>query len=376
VSRLVRTCLAGAVGVVALSGALVLRAPAATAPIERRGGAPVHLSDTGLYSDFARGIVAPGVLPYVPQYPLWTDGATKRRWISLPPGTSIDASDPDAWVFPVGTKIWKEFSFGRKVETRTMERAADGSWIYATYAWSEDGQEALLAPDRGIHGACESRPGIGHDIPSTSDCRACHQGRTTEVLGFDALQLSSDRDPLAPHAELPPEDAVDLPALVERGLVRGLPQGVLAEAPRIVARTPRERAVLGYLHGNCGSCHNSRGPLANLGLELDYRIAADPGSPARAIATAVGIESRFRLDPDASHSRISPGSPDSSVLYRRIASRNKFVQMPALGTHALDEQAVALVEDWIREDLVLPTSASTPHPSVNVSHSNRKDSSR
>jgi hypothetical protein len=24
---------------------------------------------------------------------LWTDGAVKRRWISLPPGTAIDASD-------------------------------------------------------------------------------------------------------------------------------------------------------------------------------------------------------------------------------------------------------------------------------------------
>ena len=49
----------------------------------------------------------------------------KRRWISLPPGSAIDASDPDAWAFPVGTRLWKEFSFGgQRVETRYMERQA------------------------------------------------------------------------------------------------------------------------------------------------------------------------------------------------------------------------------------------------------------
>ena len=41
---------------------------------------------------------------------LWADYATKQRWILLPPGTKIDATDPNEWVFPVGTKVWKEFS--------------------------------------------------------------------------------------------------------------------------------------------------------------------------------------------------------------------------------------------------------------------------
>ncbi len=57
---------------------------------------PQTLRDTGLYSDFATLQVDPKHLAFSPQYPLWTDGATKRRWISLPPGSAIDASDPDA----------------------------------------------------------------------------------------------------------------------------------------------------------------------------------------------------------------------------------------------------------------------------------------
>ena len=89
------------------------------------------------------------VRPYAPQYALWTDGATKQRTISLPAGTQIDASDPNAWQFPIGTKLTKEFSFaGKKVETRTIELTPDG-WRFEAFVWSEDGKTMTPAPDRG-----------------------------------------------------------------------------------------------------------------------------------------------------------------------------------------------------------------------------------
>src|SRR5262245_20512807 len=101
------------------------------------GQAPQHLRDTGLYADWEEKIVAADVVPFAPQFPRWSDGAEKRRWIRLPRGKAVDARRADAWVFPVGTRLWKEFSFdGRVVETRFIERRADG-WLYATYVWSE-----------------------------------------------------------------------------------------------------------------------------------------------------------------------------------------------------------------------------------------------
>src|SRR5262249_30960643 len=87
---------------------------------------PEHLRDTGLYARGGGEEIAPDVLAFSPQYPLWSDGAEKRRWIRLPPGTRIDARDPDRWVFPVGTRLWKEFSLGRRLETRMLERARGG----------------------------------------------------------------------------------------------------------------------------------------------------------------------------------------------------------------------------------------------------------
>jgi len=314
--------------------------------------APARLADTGLYADFAARRVAADVLPYTPQYPLWSDGATKRRWIRLPPGAVIDASDPDAWVFPVGTKLWKEFSFDRRVETRLLERLADGTWRFAAYVWTADGSDALLAPERGIRGAAQSRAGLPHDIPSVYDCRACHEGGPTPVLGFSALQLSPDRDPLAANAERPGEGDVDLARLVALGVVRGLPAALVERPPRIAAPTPRARAALGYLHANCGICHDARGPLASLGLSLVQPVARE-GAPSPAVATAVGVASRFRPHDGGEGAgapvRIRAGRPEASVLFSRMASRDPLVQMPPLGTHAVDEEALALVAAWIRE---------------------------
>lgn len=84
---------------------------------------PRLLSEPGLY---AKGSLEPvaSARPYAPQYPLWSDGAAKARWVLLPPGARIDTTNPDAWAFPVGTRFWKECSFaGKKVESgRTSHR--------------------------------------------------------------------------------------------------------------------------------------------------------------------------------------------------------------------------------------------------------------
>lgn len=59
-------------------------------PPAQLSAVPAHLSATGLYADLGADALAPGVLPYRPEFELWSDGASKRRWIWLPPGTRID----------------------------------------------------------------------------------------------------------------------------------------------------------------------------------------------------------------------------------------------------------------------------------------------
>jgi len=312
--------------------------------------APELLQETGLYADFGRHQVDPRHLEFSPQYPLWSDGAVKKRWISLPANTAVNGSNPDAWTFPVGTRFWKEFSFaGRRIETRFMELQGDGTWLYATYAWNDDQTEARRVSERGKPKAFDFGGGRSHFIPSLNDCKSCHQGHPAEVLGFSALQLSPARDPNAIHGE--PAPGVDLNYLVGKKLLKRFPKALIEKPPVIGAATPVERTVLGYLHGNCGHCHNDAGSLKNLGLSVRHGQGRARSGAERAFATAVGQPVKGHvpgLAPEAKL-RIEAQHPERSVLLQRMSSRNPIVQMPPVASVVPDEEAIRLVTQWIRD---------------------------
>ena len=368
------------------------------------GPAPASLRETGLYSDWDKRVVDPRNLAYAPQYPLWTDGAAKQRWIRIPAGTSIDATNADDWKFPVGTKLWKEFSFGRRVETRYMELLENGKWAFATYVWNADGTDATLAPSEGVRNATPISDGVAHDIPGYYNCLACHGNRRNGVLGFNALQLSSDRDPLALHAAPARENLYELPRLIEEGIVQGLPASLQETPPRIFGASATERAALGYLYGNCSHCHNRVGKLSGLELSFDvplqavvlpntvYEQEASPSDSTLVDSYALGAEQEYGATPELAASepdaspcgtcyempalattvgceariggarseyRITPGDPSQSALWERFSTRSPAIQMPPLGTEVLDMDALNLIETWILELEPNPQLCST-----------------
>jgi hypothetical protein len=283
-----------------------------------------RLGDTGLYLPGTLQ-VHPDNRAFAPQYPLWSDGARKRRWLYLPPGTAIDATRADAWDFPVGTKLWKEFGYARPVETRHIERLADGSWRFTAYVWNEDGTDALLAPASGLPGrAASAAPGGRYDIPAQDDCRACHEGARVPVLGVSALQLA--------------------PALrewVDAGLVRNLPGALRQQPPRIPADGALAREALGYLHGNCGHCHNGNDAAPPVDLRLEQTGAAADVAAAWRSLVQQGTQYGRGAAP------VVPGAAHASVLVARMRSRTPAEQMPPLGTRFPDPEGLALVERWI-----------------------------
>lgn len=287
-------------GLIAVGGVRVASRAGVVAPLAPR------LSETGLYAAGRSDELGPGVRAYTPRYPLWSDGASKRRWLRLPEGAQIDQRDPQAWQFPVGTRFWKEFSFGERVETRYMERLPGGSYRYASYVWDEARGDAFLVPNEGRVSAKQIAPGVQHDIPTESDCRACHEGRRSEVLGYTAVQL---------------------------------------EVAELDASSATEREAFGYFQGNCAYCHNALGPLASLGLDLD---AAGTGGAERVRRSVLGRESKFRLPGEERSLRVSRAEPKHSALWFRMQSRLPAAQMPPLGTKLVDARGVALVEGWIR----------------------------
>ena len=269
---------------------------------------PATLADTGLFEPGSRQ-VRPANQPFQPEHPLWSDGMDKRRWLYLPAGTSIDKSNPDAWEFPVGTRAWKEFSREGRIETRFIERLADGSWRFATYVWNAQGTVAVLAPEDGI---------AKRRIPSRADCLACHEGAPVPILGYSAVQLSKDA---------------------------------------IAGPTPTTRAVLGYLHGNCGHCHNDAA-LPALDLALAQSAARPQESAVRSLITLVGRHGRYRPTGASEVRRVRPGHAGESTLLARMKSHDPLVRMPPVGVSVADERAVALIGRWIDHDLKTPTTTT------------------
>jgi hypothetical protein len=238
------------------------------------------------------------------------------------------------------------------VETRLIERLSDGGWRFAAYVWNPEGTEAILAPEDGIR-AVELPEGARYRIPSQSDCRACHEGGAAPLLGFTALQLSPDRDPLAPHAETLRSGDLDLVTLVKEGRLQGLPQELVDVPPRIHAPTPAGRAVLGYLNANCGQCHADP-KLAVGAVPVELQLAIDPtdhGAGERMIRLLTESESRYRPRGAADIHLVIPGDASAGTLMARIRSRDPRIQMPPLGTAKPDLEAIALLERWIQEDL-------------------------
>jgi cytochrome c553 len=315
--------------------------------------ASTTLSGTGLYRDIAGKRVSGAVRPWVPQYPLWSDGGAKERWIHLPRGTQIDTSDMDRWVFPVGTRIWKEFTFeGRRVETRLTEKVAApadlASWTFRVYQWRADESDADLvtSPDA-VKDVALTAFGTTHDLPSQANCKACHARGGDAVLGFDALQLSPDLDPLVlPDGERRPDD-LTLDDLVALRLVTHAP----TDAPRISASTANGRWVMGRLHGNCGNCHNPQGTAAFVGLHMRHETSTQIEADEPVFRTAVNQPTTQFAVPGTTLGvdafRIKGGAPELSALAFRMESRNPVQQMPPIATKVVDAEGVARLREWI-----------------------------
>jgi hypothetical protein len=289
--------------------------------------APMSLAATGLYADFAAETLADGVLEYAPRFALWSDGAGKRRWVKLPDGATIDTSNVDFWVYPEGTKLWKEFTRdGVRVETRLLYKTGPAStdWFMMAYAWNAEQTAAVAAP----LGARDAL-GTEHDIPEPSDCEKCHRAVPDVLLGFSAIQLAHG----GPGVTL-----ADLVA-----------DGRLSAPPAVALDLPGDataQAALGYLHANCGTCHNDYSDVMD---KVDMRLMLTVGTlgavdTTPAYATSVGIAPNRAIV--GVTSLIEPGDPDASAVHVRMNQRGP-QGMPPLASELVDTDAVAAIDAWI-----------------------------
>ncbi len=318
---------------------------------------PKLLSQTCLYQNISQSRIANDLNRFTPNYQLWSDGADKTRWIYLPPGTQIDTSDPDRWVFPVGTQIFKEFrkpvqlpdgsTKEIRLETRHLAKIKQASnyraWSITTYAWQQDQQEAHLLLEGANHVL-----GTNHNIPTRKECIICHKGNIDFILGFDAIQLSDAQAKNAfGHGPKRSDNELSLQTLLDNKLLsHPMPQPTLPGSPL-------EQKALGYMHANCGNCHNPSGHAAKQEaehLKLRHKLEMTNLEETDVYRTAVNQPTKnFTIVPyivmGAAYEEMAI---HKSALFVRMNSTDEDYRMPMIASEAVDYEALELMHRWLK----------------------------
>jgi hypothetical protein len=314
--------------------------PDAASGIDADPDNPMTLADTGLCVDASCEQIAEGIFEFEPEYILWSDGATKRRWIYLPPGSQIDTTDMDFWQFPVGTKLWKEFTRdGTRVETRLIQRTGPGvnDFLYASFEWNAAQNAATLW--NYTDGVVDAL-GTPHNIPTRTECRQCHDRQPARILGFSAILLD--------HAESSEPAMLTLDDLVQGDLLTNPPVNTGLEYFPLPG-TATDQAALGYLHTNCGNCHNPESPVLNQ-VPVVWRLtvgslATVQGTPA--YTTAVDVAPTLTNVPGDPTAIIEPHDTAHSAAYLRMSSTDSLIMMPKIGHELVDDTGLATLAAWI-----------------------------
>jgi len=334
---------------------------------------PRLLSETGIFTSVTKHEVAPGIVPYQVNAPLWSDGAEKQRFIGLPGDAKIGFRDKASWNFPDGTVLVKTFSLpltGRttetlsRIETRLMTRHR-GEWYGYSYQWNQEQTDAVLVESAGKHvdfsvadekDASATRKQSWY-YPSRSDCMVCHSRAASYVLGLSVLQ--TNRNVAHGNGEVSQLDFFQSLGLFQKfdetkneaaslkgGIVNGEKAFELpapsSELPRLVNpyddNHPLEARVRSYLDTNCAHCHVKEGG-GNSSLSLSFTGPLDKTG----LINEPPAHDAFGMT-DAK--LVVPNAPHRSLLLHRIQQRGRG-QMPPLSTSVVDQRAVSLIEDWI-----------------------------
>jgi uncharacterized repeat protein (TIGR03806 family) len=289
------------------------------------------------------------VVPYDLVTPLFSDYATKSRFVWMPVGTSAVYNDTQAFEFPVGTIFSKTFAYPesagkqRLIETRLLVHGNDG-WTALPYVWNDGQTEAELqvaADPTVVHWTHPSGKvyTIDYVIPNQNQCKECHEKSKAAIpIGPKARNLNKDFD-------YPDGRANQLAYWTKVGYLKGAPDP--AQAPRAVAwdnpasGTLEARAKT-YLDVNCAHCHNSGGSANTSGLFLDA---------GQADLMRLGV---CKVPVSAGHGAgdllfdIVEGKPEESILIRRMDSDLPKVMMPELGRTLIHREGVDLIREWIK----------------------------
>ena len=340
---------------------------------------PRKLSETGLFASTKDHKPAAGLIPYSVNSQLWSDHATKERFIAIPGEGKItlDAitypqpspGAPPGWRFPDGTVLVKTFSMemergnpesARRLETRLLhfqqfpgtQEYGDQYWRGYTYVWNEEQTDAELLDAAGLDRPLRIKVGEkmveqNYRFPSRAECTLCHTNAAKFALGVSTMQMNRDHvySPL-PLGEGPgvrvPIVANQLATLDHIGLFDAPLPAPPAELPKLADYDDPSQALdvraRAYLHSNCSHCHVKWG-----GGNAEFKLVSTlPLGELGIVNVTPGHGGLGLTDPKL----LVPGQPDRSILLHRMTLTG-LGRMPHIGSREPHDSAIKLLREWI-----------------------------
>jgi len=313
------------------------------------------LSDYGFFKGKIADLSpALNVFPYEVNAPLFSDYAEKARFIYLPDTLQMRYHAEQAFEFPIGATIIKNFYYwtdarspekGRRIlETRLLIKVDQG-WKALEYLWNAEQTDAILE----VAGASfpvswidktGKKQSIEYIAPNLNQCKGCHSFDGQFVpIGITTRQLNRE------------ENGENQLLYWQKSRKIVLPEGFdPATAPLLKDyRSPSDQSInqqsstaRSYLDGNCAHCHNPHGPASTSGMFLEYNQTdlerLGVGKPPVAAGRGSGNR-RYG---------IVPGKPNESILVFRMESDDPGIRMPELGRQLQHREGVEIIKAWIK----------------------------
>ena len=295
----------------------------------------------------------PKVIPFEPASSLFTDYASKKRFVWMPSGTKANyLADGKTLDFPVGTTLIKHFYYTtiqpnnttKIIETRLMIKKSSG-WIFAEYIWNDEQTEAVLVTgDDFTSGSAQTitfkKPNneivtTDYRIPSESECFACHR------LNGAAIPIGTKPQNLNHSYEYSVGNVKNqLQKLVDEGYLASYPSNIVSTVDYRDTSKPLEMRVRSYMDINCAHCHQDNARCDYRALRLNFNETTVDANLGICVTAAEPVSS-------AIEKIITPGNYFKSVMHYRLQSSDESIRMPLLGRTIVHDEGVLLFEQWI-----------------------------
>jgi hypothetical protein len=342
-------------------------APYLNMPNTYLGSLPTLLSQTGVFTNTPGMMPGTGLIPYLPNVPLWSDGAAKIRYMSVPNNGGAPTADQQinftptgAWTFPAGTVFVKTFELNtdtsntnilRRLETRLLVRDINGAVYGVTYKWRPDNSDAdLLSSSLYEDIAITNASGVSTQswyYPSPSDCLSCHTPVANYVLGLSTRQLNGLENYTTTGVTDNQLRTLNRLGLFNPAFDETTVSNYEALSPLGNLAAPLQDRVRSYLDANCAQCHQPGGT----GITFDARFS-----------TPLASQNLINGGLDGNGmAMIVPKDIWRSEIRQRMDTTNAVIRMPPIARQLIDSNAVSVLEDWINS---LPGTPAQAPPTI------------